>query len=194
MPLTAISPTKATCEVPPDLLHVGSTFVEVTLNNNRYPVSQPTGDKSDDNVPYFYFKPSKITNIEPKEGPTTGGTIVMVYGADFMAGKKIICNFDGIQTRGVYIALGQIKCKSPPHSAGPINLSIAYDGEDSKFASEQATFLYYETPVVTSIEPLCGPVTGYTQIKVIGKNFVEMGFGKVHCLFNGTSMNATVLD
>lgn len=118
----------------------------------------------------------------------------MVYGADFVAGKKIICNFDGILTRGIYVQLGQIECKSPPHVLGSVSLTISYDGESSKFASESASFLYYETPVVTSIEPACGPVSGYTQIILKGKNFVEMSFGKVHCLFNGTAMNATVLD
>lgn len=61
-----------------------STFVEVTLN---------VRDVSDDNIPYFYYKPAKLTNIEPIEGPTNGGTSVMVYGSEFTPGKKVNCNF-----------------------------------------------------------------------------------------------------
>jgi len=48
--------------------------------------------------------------------------------------------------------------------------------------------------VISGIEPTCGPVTGYTQITVKGKNFVDMGFGKVKCLFNQTATNATIIN
>jgi len=55
--------------------------------------------------------------------------------------------------------------------------------------------MYYETPVVTQVEPACGPVTGYTQITVKGRNFYNMGFGRVKCVFNNTIyMNATIMD
>ena len=57
------------------------------------------------------------------------------------------------------------------------------------------SFLYYDTPEVLGIDPQCGPTYGYTQITVKGKNFVEMGgFGKAKCIFNGTFMNATIVD
>jgi IPT/TIG domain len=43
--------------------------------------------------------------------------------------------------------------------------------------------------------PTCGPVTGYTQITVFGKNFLNMGFGKAKCVFNNTIyMNATIME
>jgi hypothetical protein len=42
---------------------------------------------------------------------------------------------------------------------------------------------------------MCGPVKGYTQVTVHGKNFLEFGFGKAKCIFNGTYwMNATVIS
>lgn len=167
-------------------MHIDSTFVEVSLN---------TRDWSDDQSPYFYYRPSKITNIEPKEGPTRGNTTVMVYGIDFTPGKKIICKWNEVKTRGKFISMGQIECLSPPWPmATKVKLAIAYEGEDSKFQSESFDFLYYETPVIKSIEPTCGPITGYTQITVKGANFVDMGFGKVKCLFNDTAMNATIID
>lgn len=38
-------------------------------------------------------------------------------------------------------------------------------------------------------------MSGFTQILVKGKNFVEFGFGKAKCIFNGTlETNATVTD
>jgi hypothetical protein len=55
-------------------MKIDSTFVEIALNNR---------DFTDDEVRYFYYRPSKITNIDPREGPTRGGTVVMVFGLDF---------------------------------------------------------------------------------------------------------------
>jgi hypothetical protein len=38
-------------------------------------------------------------------------------------------------------------------------------------------------------------VTGYTQLTVFGKNYIDMGFDKVKCVFNGTIfMNATIMS
>ena len=46
-----------------------------------------------------------------------------------------------------------------------------------------------------SLEPPCGPTYGYTQIKVIGKNFINMGLNRAACVFNGRkSMNVTIID
>jgi hypothetical protein len=47
------------------------TYVEVALNNR---------DWTDDNQPYFYYKPPRITDIDPREGPTRGNTTVTIYG------------------------------------------------------------------------------------------------------------------
>jgi hypothetical protein len=95
-PMRVINSTKATCIVPPNVMHIDSTTVEVALNNR---------DWSDDNVPYFYYRPSKITNIEPNEGPTVGNTTVMVFGIDFTPGKKIICKWGDVKTRGKFISM-----------------------------------------------------------------------------------------
>lgn len=38
-------------------------------------------------------------------------------------------------------------------------------------------------------------MTGYTQFTIMGKNFIENGFGNTKCIFNNTIyMNATVID
>ena len=84
MPLKITNSTRAYCEAPPNTAKMDSTFVEVMLNNRQ-------GDMTDDNVPYFYYKPPKIYSVEPREGPTKGGTVVILSGLDFKAGKRIIC-------------------------------------------------------------------------------------------------------
>ncbi len=76
---------------------------------------------------------------------------------------------------------------------GYVSLSISYEGE--RYSSETVKYLYYEAPSLTDIVPSCGPVTGYTQLTIFGKNFIDMGFGKVKCIFNNTIyMNATIME
>lgn len=146
-------------------------------------------------MPYFYYKPPKIFDAQPREGPTRGGTVTMVYGSEFKADKKILCVYGDLRTRGKFISYSQVKCLSPKVPLpGTVPLSVTYEGDGDKFASEQVEYLYYETPEVTSLDPECGPTYGYTQITVKGKNFVDMGFGKAKCVFNETMMNATIID
>jgi hypothetical protein len=154
MPLHVEKSTRAYCEAPPNLNSLDYTFVELTLNNQNY---------TDDNVEYFYYKPPKIYDVTPKEGPTRGGTEVIVTGAEFMTDKNIICQYGSIKTRGKLISTSAVKCLSPPVDLpGPVPLLITYEGDGAKFGSEAAEFLYYETPIVDSIEPACGPTYGYT--------------------------------
>ena len=179
-----INSTKLYCEAPPNYI-LEHTFVEVTLNNQQY---------TDDNVPYHYYKPPQVFDADPREGPISGGTEVLVFGNKFQDHKNITCKFGTKITRGIYVDSNRITCVSPPvERAGYVPLTIQYEGE--KYSSDTVKYLYYETPEVSSISPTCGPVTGYTQLTLKGKNFIDMGFGKVKCIFNNTYyMNATILE
>lgn len=180
----ALNSTKVYCEAPPNYV-TEKTNIEVTLNNQQY---------TDDNIPYFYYKPPQVFDADPREGPTRGGTEVIIFGSKFQQGKNITCKFGAKTTRGVFIDTNRISCLSPPvERAGFVPLSIAYEGE--KYDSDTIKYLYYDTPELKSFYPTCGPVTGYTQITIEGKNFLDMGFGKAKCIFNNTYvMNATIMD
>jgi len=76
-----------------------------------------------------------------------------------------------------------IKCVSPPTDKPgyvPLYVSNGYE----RYSSTSAQYLYYETPYIFDFYPKCGPVSGYTQLTVFGKNFRSMGFGKTLCMFN----------
>jgi hypothetical protein len=75
---------------------------------------------------------------------------------------------------------------------GYVPLSVAIELE---MFSQPIQYLYYEKPVVETIEPICGPDYGYTQITVRGRNFLDMGHNKALCVFNKTIFtNATIMD
>ena len=124
-----------------------------------------------------------------------GGTDVHVYGPNYDKGRAVLCIFGSIKTPAAVITKSHIKCTSPPFpTARDVPLIVQY--ENDRFQSSQLTYTYYDTAKIESIAPACGPVQGYTQIKVKGSSFVENnGFGKAKCLFNHTYYtNATVID
>jgi len=130
------------------------TFVELTLNNQNY---------TDDNVPYYYYKPPKIFDVQPREGPTRGGTLLKILGSDFKVDKKIVCQFGTTKTRGKLINKNEVECRAPKYDEpGIVPLAITYEGDGQKFQSETVDFLYYETPTADSIDVTCGPTYGYT--------------------------------
>jgi hypothetical protein len=45
------------------------------------------------------------------------------------------------------------------------------------------SFLYYKAAEVSKVSPSCGPLSGYTQLAVIGANFVDLGRDQIMCGF-----------
>ena len=133
-------------------------------------------------------------DIDPREGPTKGGTEVMVYGDRFNGSAPITCRFGNQTVKGHFISTSMIKCVSPKtDKPGFVKLQVSNGYE--KYSSTSAQYYYYETPKINDFYPKCGPTSGYTQITIFGKNFRSMGFGKTLCAFNDTIlMNATIID
>ena len=143
---TVINSTKVTFIAPPNFV-VDKTRVEISLNNQQY---------TDDNVWYYYYAPPEIYEVDPREGPTKGGTKVHVWGnkfdnnknnlisigkkdrelvvrlkrGKFRKDKKIECNFGEKSTIAKYISNSEIICTSPPvDEPGIVPLTISYEGE-----------------------------------------------------------------
>ena len=186
-PARLINATKMACVAPASFDDISVTGVDFTLNNQNY---------TDDDVPYYYYKPPKIYDMSPREGPTRGGTHIRIYAAEFKRNKHILCDFDGVKVRAKLINPQEIECVSPKWpKAGIVPVAVSYEEDGNKSKSTPLPFLYYDSPEVHSISPSCGPNYGYTQITVTGKNFVDMGLNKAKCIFNGHKpMNVTIIN
>ena len=152
VPAKVINSTKVYCTSPPSYV-LRESVVEITLNNQEY---------SDNGVIFYYFRPPQVYDIVNKEGPTSGNTTVYAVGANFRNSTYIKCKFDDIVVDGEYIDHSHIKCVSPPYPH-PAKVPFAIAFEPDEFSSGTTVeYTYYETPVVTSIEPICGPQRGFT--------------------------------
>jgi hypothetical protein len=150
VPATIINSTKAVCVAPPSYV-LRQAVVEITLNNQQY---------TDDNNVFYYYRPPYLFDTNPREGPVSGGTRVIAVGSNFRDTKNATCKFNETVVPGKYLSSSEIECFAPYNEKpGFVPLSIAMELD---MYSPAVQFLYYEKPVIESIEPLCGPESGYT--------------------------------
>ena len=75
-----------------------------------------TGDfsDSDDSEPFRYYLPTIVNAIYPRYGPKDGGTIVKVWGENFLAfDDDFWCNFGSKSVLAHYVSSTYATCKSP---------------------------------------------------------------------------------
>ena len=90
----------------------------------------------------------------------------------------------------------EVICKSPPSpKPGKINITLLYEEDGVLSESNPVPFTYFETPILISIYPPCGPTYGQTQLTIVGSSFSETEFGRAKCVFNSTRYtNVTIVD
>ena len=103
------------------------------------------------------------------------------------------CKFNDIVVNATIMSGGEVMCDSPEQDEpGLYDLEVSF--EPGKW-SAPVKYLYYKDPAIYDIGPICGPDSGYTQIAVHGKYFVDIGHNQALCVFNETIFtNATVMD
>lgn len=171
--------TRAVCKAP-ESYYFRETAVELTLN---------AADRTDDGTMYHYYKPPFLFDAQPGQGPVAGGTKVKVVGSNFSNSGTITCRFGENTVPAKRLSSSEVECSSPPAAQpGEVELTVqVYTGLDSA----AVPFLYYEGPEVSKVDPPCGPVYGFTQLAVTGKNFVDLGRDEALCAFrNGKDSKA----
>jgi len=142
---------------------------------------------------YYWYKPPNLFDAAPREGPIKGGTEVTLTGANFENTPTLSCKFGDNVVPGKYISESEMKCISPP-APEPGFVPLAIQVKDDMW-SPPVQYLYYDTPKIDHIDPLCGPETGFTQIAIHGSGFTDLGRNKAMCVFNHTIFtNATVMS
>jgi plexin A len=147
-----------------------------------------------DKLEFVFFNPPGLSEVTPLRGPVTGGTLVNIFGTKFNHARDPICIFGGYTVSAKFIGPTHLQCVSPPFPhPGETTLIIKY--RKDRFHAGIKIYTYFEVPVIDTIDPGCGPIRGYTQIYITGKNFNENNFGKGACKFNETyTTNATIVD
>ena len=134
--------------------------------------------ESFDSILFHYQIPILMKHVQPKSGPTYGGTLVkmVVSSLDVFGTKDIQCKFGQLQAKGKIQQDGEsteVYCISPAayeEEEGVVNLELQINGENAAMASH-FFFRYYNPPIVTHVSPSFGFFSGGEEVKLHGIGF-----------------------
>ena len=124
---------------------------------------------------YTYTGGPQVTAITPAFGPQSGGTLVVITGSGFLAQlpgpsvRRVL--FGGNESvNPLFQTDTQITATAPP-GAGTQQVTVRTTLGDSPFTTN-ANFSYTSGPIISSITPSNGPVTGGTIVTILGTGFL----------------------
>ncbi|CAM9134493.1 unnamed protein product, partial [Chrysoparadoxa australica] len=143
-----------------------SVPVEVTQNGQDY-----TGS----GIMFEYQSVISVESLEPRHGPVSGGTEVLVRGEGFSQGSKLMCRFGEATARALrFLDSNTIVCAAPAALiSGPVAVEVSNNG--AAF-SETGVLYQYDTEIeIARVLPHLGPSSGNFSVNVIGGPFEEEG-------------------
>ena len=117
---------------------------------------------------FTYVPPPEVTGISPSSGPMSGGTKVNITGANFAYGVTVKIGEDDATDVAVHSS-NLITAKTSAGSGGIVDVVVSHPVSQSD--TLPAAFTYIPPPIVTSISPASGLLTGGTEISITGANF-----------------------
>ena len=108
-------------------------------------------------------------SLLPTSGPEAGGTLVTVWGTNFLAGATV--SFGGVAAASVTVTSAtQLGAVTPPHAAGVVDVRVT--NPDDQFATLVGAFTYgTPPPAIISISPSSGTIAGDTSVTITGTGF-----------------------
>jgi hypothetical protein len=141
---------------------------------------------------YFYAAPPVLNTSDPAQGPTAGGTVVTVTGANLL-GADAVRFGAGNAASFTVVSSTQIKATSPPGTGGaPITVTTPGG------TGNPLPFAYVPAPTLSSLVPLSGPTSAGTVVTLEGTNLAtatQVTFGAAVVAFtvvSDTQITATV--
>jgi hypothetical protein len=110
-----------------------------------------------------------IISLLPTSGPEVGGTLVTIWGTNFLAGATV--SFGGVAAASVTVTSAtQLGAVTPPHAAGVVDVRVT--NLDDQFATLVGAFTYgTPPPAIISISPSSGTIAGDTSVTITGTGF-----------------------
>ncbi|MGH9580547.1 MAG: IPT/TIG domain-containing protein, partial [Terriglobales bacterium] len=126
-----------------------------------------------------------ISGVSPSAGGQTGGTAVLITGTNFQSGATVA--FGGAAATQVSVVSGgQIAAVTPPHTSGPVNVTVT--NPDGKFDTATGAYTYTGL-TATGVSPNVGSTAGGTIVTVTGSEFQS----STKVFFGGISATSVTL-
>ena len=134
-------------------------------------------------VNYFSYLESRLYELQPAFGISTGGTEVIVLGTNFMRDTSLDCQFGGKVVPASFLSHNELKCTSPKFgfTREVVQFHILMNGK--QLSSEGANFTFYQPLFFHNLEPSFGSTRGGTTVSVQGEDLPTL-LGPLFCLFD----------
>ena len=90
-------------------------------------------------------EPARIAEIAPVEGPTSGGTRVVVTGTFPYPGRKYRVTFGTSEALATWLSRDTLTVTTPPHEVATVAVRCCYEGGED---SNEAFFTFYAPTAV----------------------------------------------
>ena len=163
--------------ITPEYLEQGIIMVEVLMTGSNY---------STNGVLFRYIVPPRVTAIHPRNGPSTGNTIVVFHGHNFIDSDTLTCRFGNHDSIGRFISKSKVECTTPAGKAGQVVSHLTLNGID--FYESPVPFEYHNQISLRSFSPKSSHSIGGTHITLEGDNFLNSS--DLKCSFGGIVVQA----
>ncbi|AYB41874.1 IPT/TIG domain-containing protein [Paenibacillus lautus] len=126
-----------------------------------------------DGFTYLLPPPPSVTEIRPNTGEMAGGYLIVLTGANFNSSSVVYINNVAVQT--ILYSGNELRARVPQASQpGPVDVRVM--NSDGQEVTVTGGFTYNApppppSPVVTSITPNTGQITGGYYISIKGSNY-----------------------
>jgi hypothetical protein len=154
---------------------------------------------------FYYYEQIELEDVQPTYGPNLGNGLIYLYGSNFrndFIGVEIGCKIGEAIGQGELVDSGTIRCiveemdlvnegESLPVYAALNSYSWA-GGSKHRRLTDQTSSLSYTPYGIVSVTPDSGPFTGFTDILISGKGFLEEHAPLARCRFGVDELSAIV--
>ena len=140
-----------------------------------YPITASGAVDPNYNISYvagtLTIAPAGVSGVSPNAGPTAGGTVVTISGANLSSVTGVY--FGAAAAAGFSLnAENQIVATSPAGMAGAVDVTVTTP-QGSSIASPADQFRYVAAPIVTSFATSSGGPWGDTIMTIYGSNLAD---------------------
>ncbi len=155
---TTVTATSLSCNMP---AHAAGT---VTVN-----VTTPGGSSANVSGGFSYIAPPIAASLSHAIVNITGMTGLVLTGSGFVIGGTTV-NIDGIPLVPTAVTSTTITFDAPAHAAGTVSVNVTTPVGTSGDLSGGLT--YIAAPTVSILSPAVGPLTGSSNVSLMGTGFV----------------------
>lgn len=141
---------------------------------------------------YTFIATPTISSVSPSSGYVTGGDLITISGTNFYGSPAV--TLGGTSATSVTLVNeNTITAIVPAHIAGQVNVVVT--NPDSQSATLTNGFTFNELPPsISSINPNSGPITGGTNVTILGSNFFSDIDSNTKLLLHGDGVGNTFID